>query len=405
MHRRGSTESLSSDFVVFAMSAKGINEVGSNEKMRRFLQIALRHNPVNFGDMKTGNSFVVSTEEILAGVKDTSIVHSVFTDADSVGRLLHDLKEADLGVSVIVTGLFEKVGGCCRDAGITPHTIEHSLGVWGRTETLPEQPVMEISTMCGHGMVSFNLIKRVAKDVHRGVITLEDAANTLARQCVCGVFNPKRAEIILADYVASIVQPIARNVIAIDASKCDNCYACEVACLETHPQINHPLCIVDASQGPGVSLHCVHCGTAACMAACPTGEIYRDAATGAVLMKGTSCIGCKLCAMACPFGMIVWDDARGVATKCDLCVDRLRVGKQPACVEACPTGSLTTPATPAMFQRKRNLAIRATLAGWDSSAAVPLFDFQSGKAMANSAIADKIKASVERAQRHSRGSR
>ena len=116
------------------------------------------------------------------------------------------------------------------------------------------------------------------------------------------------------------------------------------------------------------------------MAACPTGEIYRDGPSGAVLMKGTSCIGCRACVAACPFGMIVLDANRGVATKCDLCVDRLRMGQQPACVAGCPTGSLSVPETPEMMRRKRELAVRTTLAGWDTTAAVSLFDFQAGKA-------------------------
>jgi hypothetical protein len=50
------------------MAAKGINEEGAAKKLRAFLDISLKHNPVNYGDMKTGNALVRSYEEIVAGI-------------------------------------------------------------------------------------------------------------------------------------------------------------------------------------------------------------------------------------------------------------------------------------------------------------------------------------------------
>ena len=46
--------------------------------------------------------------------------------------------------------------------------------------------------MCGHGLVSFNLVQFLVKEIRRGEKTLKEAAETLARPCVCGVVNPKR---------------------------------------------------------------------------------------------------------------------------------------------------------------------------------------------------------------------
>ena len=60
LHRRGTAESFKNDYVLFAMSAKGVNEVGSKTRLKRFLEIIQQHNPVNMGDMKTGNSFITS---------------------------------------------------------------------------------------------------------------------------------------------------------------------------------------------------------------------------------------------------------------------------------------------------------------------------------------------------------
>ena len=195
LHRQGTPENLNNDYVILAMSAKGYNEEGSASKLREFLRIAMRYNPVNMGDMKTGNMYQTDPEEIIRGVKDTSIVHAVFTDVRKVARVLQEVKEANLGISVVVSGLFEPVRKCCKELGQkpAPHTVEHSLGVWGRTDKLPERGILEISTMCGHGMVSFNLVRDAVEDVKAGRITAQEAALKLAEPCVCGVFNPTRA--------------------------------------------------------------------------------------------------------------------------------------------------------------------------------------------------------------------
>lgn len=199
LHRQGMTEDLGGDYVVLAMAAKGINEEGAAVKLQEFLRIASQLSPVNMGDMKTGNSLQMELERIVEGVTNTSIVHAVFTQIDAVRQLLDRLQEADLGISVVVSGLFEPVRECCRALGLQPppHTVEHSLGVWGRTEMLPEPEVLKISTMCGHGMVSFGLIRGAVAEVRAGKITAGEAAERLARPCVCGIFNPHRAELLL----------------------------------------------------------------------------------------------------------------------------------------------------------------------------------------------------------------
>ena len=65
LHRRGTEESLKNDYVVFAMSAKGVNEVGSNVKLQRFLEIMNQYGPVNLGDMRTGNRYITTSQEIV----------------------------------------------------------------------------------------------------------------------------------------------------------------------------------------------------------------------------------------------------------------------------------------------------------------------------------------------------
>jgi hypothetical protein len=199
LHRRGTRENLQNDFVLFAMSAKGVNEVGSSSKLKRFLEIVQEHNPVNLGDMKTGNSFIRTREVITNSVQDTSIVHGVFACREDLILALKEIKEADLGISVIISGLLADVHECCRDAGLKPHTCETSLGVWGNAERLPDEDILRFTTMCGHGQVAFNLVAKIIEDVKEGKRTLTDGAQELARPCQCGVFNPERAAAMLQE--------------------------------------------------------------------------------------------------------------------------------------------------------------------------------------------------------------
>ena len=197
LHRRGAPGSLKNDFVLFAMSAKKINEVGSSVKLKRFLEIVSKYGPVNMGDMKTGNRFITSPETILGNAQDTSIVHGVFDNRESLIRALKEVKEADLGISVIISGLFDDVRECCQQAGVKRHTCETSLGIWGKRERLPNEEILNFTTMCGHGQVPFNLVKKMISDIKDGRRTVQEAAEELAKPCQCGIFNPKRAAAML----------------------------------------------------------------------------------------------------------------------------------------------------------------------------------------------------------------
>jgi hypothetical protein len=197
LHRLGNTENLSDDFVVFAMSAKGLNEVGSASGLKQFLKIALEYDPMNVGDMKTGNILKTSKEDLFENIQDVSIVHAVYNDEKKVAALLKQVKEADLGVSVVVSGLIEKVKHIGGSVDVKQHTIECSAGIWGKMEKLPSPEVLQVTTMCGHGMVAANLVTDYVRQIKRGKITAADAARKLAEPCVCGVFNYDRAEKIL----------------------------------------------------------------------------------------------------------------------------------------------------------------------------------------------------------------
>ncbi|MGB4439122.1 MAG: hypothetical protein WBJ13_07850, partial [Sedimentibacter sp.] len=189
LHRSGNYESLSEDYVIFAIAAQTVNAKGKAPQFKQFADIVLKYNPVNFGDMKTGNVYGVGIDEIKEGYKDNSIVHAVFKDQETLTKALKEVKDAHLDLSIVLSGLIQHTNECCSNIGITPHTVEHSLGIHGRLDYLPEDKVLEVSTMCGHGMVAFSLVEDLAEKVAKGRLTAEKAGEKLAKQCHCGVFN------------------------------------------------------------------------------------------------------------------------------------------------------------------------------------------------------------------------
>lgn len=194
LHRFGDESSLKEDFVVLVMPSKDINHQGSGPKLRRFLEMALEAGAIKIGDARKGNEhYQGGIDKVLENVEDRAVVHAVFNDYDKLATLLKALKEEGLGMSVVVSGLFEMTEQCINEVGLEKHTINQSLGRWGRTDNLPEQEILELNTMCGHGMVTLKLIKEVIADVKRDKCTPEEGAERLFKPCMCGVFNPYRA--------------------------------------------------------------------------------------------------------------------------------------------------------------------------------------------------------------------
>ncbi len=103
---------------------------------------------------------------------------------------------------------------------------------------------------------------------------------------------------------------------------------------------------------------CNHCDNPSCVKVCPTKATFVNPTNGIVAMDFHRCIGCRFCMAACPFGArsFNWQDPRpfiksynaefptrmrGVVEKCNFCGERLALGLEPACVEACEgTGAM-----------------------------------------------------------------
>ena len=102
-------------------------------------------------------------------------------------------RAADLGLSINISAALDKTRECARQAGIERHSVEYSLGFFGQTDRMADRQTLELATMCGHGMLSFNFVRKLIERVKQGRRTPEQAAVTMARFCSCGVFNTTRA--------------------------------------------------------------------------------------------------------------------------------------------------------------------------------------------------------------------
>ena len=151
----------------------------------------------------------------------------------------------------------------------------------------------------------------------------------------------------------------------VDTSTCIGCKACEVACQEWNDlkavgTVNlgdyQTLKTLDAEfwnlirfdereVDGGIKWlmrkdQCMHCADPGCLEACPAPGAIVQYANGIVDVNPAQCIGCAYCETGCPFDVPRFSAKTGKMAKCTLCVDRVSVGLQPACIKACPTGCL-----------------------------------------------------------------
>ncbi len=160
---------------------------------------------------------------------------------------------------------------------------------------------------------------------------------------------------------------MARVKFLCDVERCIDCSGCVIACKEGNhiPVGVNRRRVITLDQGkPGeksISVSCMHCADAPCIAVCPVDAIYqRD--DGIVLVNKKTCIGCGYCFMACPFGAPQFPSgsvfgARGAMDKCTFCAggpeetfsqeekhlygqNRIAEGKVPLCAGMCATKAL-----------------------------------------------------------------
>jgi formate dehydrogenase iron-sulfur subunit len=161
--------------------------------------------------------------------------------------------------------------------------------------------------------------------------------------------------------------------VLVDTTRCIGCRSCEEACAEANnlpvPDISDES-VLEKRRDTSVTQftvinryttekgnvfvkrQCMHCCQPGCVAACLVNAMKKRE-EGPVTWD-TNCMGCRYCMVSCPFDIpkFEYDSWNPKIQKCNLCWDRVKVGKQPACVEACPQEAL-------LFGQRKELLVVA----------------------------------------------
>jgi formate dehydrogenase iron-sulfur subunit len=154
----------------------------------------------------------------------------------------------------------------------------------------------------------------------------------------------------------------------IDLTKCTACRGCQIACKQWKKLPAEHTENWGSHQNPkdlsGVTLkvvrftevetdgnlqwlffpeQCRHCVEPPCLDAMTVpGSIVHDQETGAVVY--TSLMAKEpdkeAFGMSCPYNIPRVNAETGMVVKCDMCNDRVKMGRLPACVQTCPTGCM-----------------------------------------------------------------
>jgi len=145
-----------------------------------------------------------------------------------------------------------------------------------------------------------------------------------------------------------------------DSTRCIGCQSCESACAEAN-ELPAP----EGSPEPGVvrktnesrrsvincyktskgevfvKQQCMHCNQPACASACLTNAMHKTK-EGPVIWRGDKCMGCRYCMVSCPFDIpkFEYHSANPKIQKCNMCYERIKDGKIPACAENCPAEAI-----------------------------------------------------------------
>jgi formate dehydrogenase iron-sulfur subunit len=151
----------------------------------------------------------------------------------------------------------------------------------------------------------------------------------------------------------------------VDISRCIGCKGCEVACKEwnelkiepthnfgsfqSHEDLSPDTWLLmrfnEVEVGGALQWFikkdaCLHCEDPACLFACPSPGAIVQYTNGIVDFNQDQCIGCNYCESACPFDIPRFAPDKKVMYKCNMCVDRVESGLEPACVKTCPTQAI-----------------------------------------------------------------
>ncbi|MBW2142729.1 MAG: hypothetical protein JRG97_17060 [Deltaproteobacteria bacterium] len=193
LNRRGLSEDRPNDEIVILCMAQQKQKAQKQKALEEMARAILKYKPDNILGLPAG----ASEEAIITTAGRIGIITAVFNNNDDVKKVVAEIKSKKLGVSVVLSGLFTDVRGICSANKMKEHTYNISLGVFGKTDKLPDDKTLEITTQCGHALISPYLVQDIVKKIKKGKMTGAEGAELLVKPCVCGIGNPKRIEIIL----------------------------------------------------------------------------------------------------------------------------------------------------------------------------------------------------------------
>lgn len=217
LHRFGTAESFVDDYVIIAIPAKGSKTQGDTvPALKRFMELALEYDPVSIGDSLHGGSMrptrhqhalehfgsrptTPDFETVLEDINKATTFAAVFDKKENAEKFVARLKEEDMGVSINISSSVSNAQECCQAAGLKRHSVGYSLGFEGIPDNDPNRHVLMLSTMCGHGMISQTLARKMIDFVKENRRSPDEVVAAMGRFCSCGIFNPSRARRIIED--------------------------------------------------------------------------------------------------------------------------------------------------------------------------------------------------------------
>ena len=147
-----------------------------------------------------------------------------------------------------------------------------------------------------------------------------------------------------------------RPAFYFNSQVCSGCKTCQIACQDKNDLATgvHWRRVYEVTGGSWqkvgnawrsdiiayhISISCNHCENPVCMDACPAKAISKGK-DGIVRVDPNRCMGCRYCSWVCPYSALQYDAQQGVMGKCDLCADYVSRGRNPSCVDACPTRAM-----------------------------------------------------------------
>ena len=197
LNRTGLSDARPAEEIIVLCMVHRAEKIRKIEEMQKIARTILKYKPDNI----IGEPLGFGPEEIETMAPITGVLTAVFSDKDAVLQLVEEIKSQRPGVSVVLSGLFSDIHDVCACTGLQEHTYHMSLGIFGKTDRLPEEKTLEIVTQCGHSLISPHLVSAIVKKIRKGKMTCEEGARQLIKPCACGIGNPRRIEKTLGEMI------------------------------------------------------------------------------------------------------------------------------------------------------------------------------------------------------------